>query len=90
MRSQVISDHLSVLHHKSNSLQLAYVCDRISCYGDEIGKFARLDGAHRAPPAQQFRSVCRDRTNDLKRRHATDDCACGMQAGDLGCSREAQ
>jgi len=46
---------LAAFHHESNPLQLANVRDRISRYGDEIGKFARLHGAHAVLQAEQFR-----------------------------------
>src|SRR5580692_3706234 len=36
MRRKVVPDQLAVLHHESNSLQLANVGDRISSKGDRL------------------------------------------------------
>ncbi|MGA8442938.1 MAG: hypothetical protein WB762_13660 [Candidatus Sulfotelmatobacter sp.] len=39
MRRKVIPDDLAVLHHKSNSLELGNIGDRISSNGNKISKF---------------------------------------------------
>src|SRR5207245_3315689 len=63
MRSKVVSDHLAVFHHESNSFQFSNVGDRVSGNGDEIRKFAWLNPAHAVLPTQHFRRVGRHRTN---------------------------
>src|SRR5580700_528301 len=70
MRSEVIPDHLPILHHKSNSLQLGNIGDRISRNGDEIGKFPGLNRAHAVLPAQHFCGAGGHRANDIERRHS--------------------
>src|ERR1700690_4507279 len=69
VRGKIIPDYFAILHHESNSLQLANVGDWISSNCDEIGKSPRLDSAHVVLPAQHFRGVGRDCANDVERRH---------------------
>ena len=70
MRGQIIPDDLAVFHDEANALQFGDVGDRISSNGDKISKFAGLNRAHAVLPAQHFRSICRDRAEDVERRHA--------------------
>ncbi len=70
MRGKIVPDYLAVLHHESNSLQLAYVSDWISGSGNQICKLAGLTRTHAILPAQHFRGVGRDCANDVERRHA--------------------
>jgi hypothetical protein len=59
---------LAILHNESNSLQLANVLDRIPGNGNQISKFPGLNSAHTVLPAQHFRGVGREGTNDIERR----------------------
>jgi hypothetical protein len=43
-------DDLTALHHEANSLQLAYVDNRICGDGHEISKFPGINGAHAILP----------------------------------------
>ncbi len=45
MRRKVIPDYLAVLHHESNTIELANVSHGISGNGNEVSKFARLNRA---------------------------------------------
>jgi len=60
VRSNIIPDHLAVLHHESNSLELTNVAVRISGHGDQVSKFSGLNSAHTVLPTQHFCSICRD------------------------------
>src|SRR5262249_2394736 len=44
-RREIVSHHLPVLHHESNTLELADVGDGISGNSDEVGELAGLDRA---------------------------------------------
>jgi hypothetical protein len=68
--AKIIPDHSAILHHESNSLELSYLSDRVSCNGNKIGKFSRLDRSDAILPAQQFRRARRDSANDIERRHS--------------------
>ena len=46
VRSEIISDHLSVLHDKPDTLEFGYVGYGVAGYRDEISKFPGLDGAN--------------------------------------------
>src|SRR5712691_2666990 len=70
MRRKVIPDHLAVLHHKSNSLDLGDIGDRVSSNGNKISKFAGLDRADAVLPAQHLCRIDGDRTNNVERRHS--------------------
>jgi hypothetical protein len=45
-RQKIILDHLAVLHHKSNSLKLGNVGERIASNGNEVCKSPRLNSTH--------------------------------------------
>jgi hypothetical protein len=42
MRREVIPDHLAVLHHEANALELGNLGERIAPNSNEITKFPRL------------------------------------------------
>src|SRR5437660_8350544 len=65
MRRKVVPNYLPVLHYKFNALQLGNVGNRISGNGYEIGKFPRLNRADAILPAQHFRDVGRNGTNNV-------------------------
>src|SRR5690349_6717568 len=52
VRSEIIFDHLSILHDKPDTLEFGYVGDWISRNGDEIREFPRLNRAHAILPAR--------------------------------------
>src|SRR5882762_6030085 len=70
MRREVIPDHLAVLHHKSNSLDLGDIGDRVSSNGNKVSEFAGLDRADAILPAQHFCRIDSDRTNNVQRRYS--------------------
>jgi hypothetical protein len=49
MRREVVSDHLTILHHESNALQLGDVGDWISGHSDQISKFSWFNRADACP-----------------------------------------
>jgi len=65
MRGKDILDHLAILHHEANALELGNVGDWISSNADEISKFPGLNRAHAILPAQHFRSIRRDGANNV-------------------------
>src|SRR5579864_6957252 len=69
-RGKFILDHLAVLHHKSNSLDLGDVGDWISANGDEVGKFPGLDRADAVLPAQHFCRIDGDGTDEVESWHS--------------------
>ena len=44
-RSEIILDHLSILHHKPDTLEFGYVGYGVARYRNQISEFSRLDGA---------------------------------------------
>ena len=71
MQRKIIPDHLAVLHHESNSLQLATIRDWISCNGNDISKFPGLNRTHAVLPARHFRGIDGDGANNVERRHSS-------------------
>src|SRR5438132_1267253 len=69
MGRHVVLNYLTVLHYKSNSLQLGNVSNRISSNGNEISKFPGLNCADAILPAQHFRGVGRNGTNHVEGGH---------------------
>src|SRR5262249_46796960 len=49
--SKIVPDHLPVFHHELDSFQLMDIGDRIAGYGNEVGKFSRLDFPDPVGPA---------------------------------------
>src|SRR5579864_1483321 len=68
--SEIISDHLSILHDEPDPLELGDVRDRIAGNGNEVRKFSRLNGTDAVLPAQHFRGAGRNRPNHVERRHS--------------------
>src|SRR5215813_15610178 len=67
---EVISHHLTALHHESDPFQFVDVSDGIARNSDEICKFSRLDCPDAVPPAQHFCRVDSDRANHIEGRHS--------------------
>src|SRR5579864_3178436 len=57
VRSEIILDHLSILHDKADAFDFRNVSDRISRDRHDIGKFPGLDGANTVLPTEHFRGV---------------------------------
>src|SRR4029077_6274157 len=70
MRSEIISDHLSILHDKPDTLWFMNVGDRVSGNGHEIGELPWLNRANPVLPAQHFCGVRSNRANHVKRGHS--------------------
>src|ERR1051326_7270872 len=68
--SKTILDHLPAFHHETNTLQFSNVGHRITCDGDQIGEFSRLDHSNTVLPAQHFCCVDGDGTEHIERRHS--------------------
>src|SRR5580765_436793 len=69
MLVQFISDFLAVLHHESNSFQLADVGYGITGNSDHVGEFSGLKRTNAILPAEHFCSVRRDGAKNVKRGH---------------------
>jgi hypothetical protein len=54
VRSEIILDHLSILHDKPDTLEFGYVGYGVARYGDQISKFGWLDGTNLVLPSQHF------------------------------------
>ena len=54
LHSEIISDHRSVLHDETDTLELGDVGDGIARYRDQISEFSRFDGANLVLPPQHL------------------------------------
>ena len=82
MCREIIPHHLTIFHDKANALKLGDVSEGIAGNCDQVGKFARLDGANAILPAQHFGGITGYGANHVKCRHS-----CGTeieQGGDTG------
>src|ERR1700691_2680268 len=66
VRSEIIFDHLSILHDKPDMLELRDVGYGVARYRDQISKFSGLDGANLVLPAEHFGGINRNRANQIK------------------------
>src|SRR5580698_951996 len=69
VRSEIIFDHLSVLHNKPDPLQFGNVGEWIARDGDKISKSSGFNSSYAVLPAQHFRGVRGSRANHVKRGH---------------------
>jgi hypothetical protein len=67
VRSEIMFDHLSILHDKPDTLELGDIGEGISRNGHEIGEFPWLNCTYAVLPTQHFRGVGRNGSNHLKR-----------------------
>jgi hypothetical protein len=66
-RSEVISDHVAILHDKPHTLEFVNIGKRIAGDGDEIGKFPRFDRANAILPTEHLGGVRGDGADHIER-----------------------